>query len=339
MRELFVATSYHHVLTAIAKKYENKSSMDLLISNLITGDEYWFKYLDKLKSSGLLDNIYYYDGKRFPHPKPYNIIKTYYYEFFGEKKIIKSIPGFDPLKYDLIYLIEDKAFPSSTIIRNNRPYHYCEDAPYFFSRLVEGKTLKVLRFPYFKLKKFFEIINYWHPIFGTAECCIGIETSTFDNIPEFLSKSKLILVDRRRSIDNLSRDIKDKILDIFLDKNTIKQLVDNMDSTAFLMTSIYKSKVNYDEQRLICKLAADRFKGKYIVIKPHPRDETNYDKVVDNSIVLSRHFPTEILNFVDELCFDTAISVKTSASRHVGFARNIVNYSLEDLGFKFDFYG
>lgn len=48
-----------------------------------------------------------------------------------------------------------------------------------------------------------------------------------------------------------------------------------------------------------------------VLLKPHPRDVLDYEKLFPQHIVLDSKFPMEILNYVEDLTFDRVISVFT----------------------------
>ena len=176
-KELFVATSYHHVLTAIAKKYANQSAMDLFISNRSTGDEYWNLYLGQMKANKWFDHIFFFDERILGPPSPAHPLATYRYELGGEKKRIVQIPNLNLKQYDLIYLIDDKMFLGSTVVRDKLPYHLCEDTVLTYQIMKKAKSSKVLNAPYNIICPVLKALNYWHPVFGYGESCKAIESS------------------------------------------------------------------------------------------------------------------------------------------------------------------
>ena len=60
-----------------------------------------------------------------------------------------------------------------------------------------------------------------------------------------------------------------------------------------------------------------------VLLKPHPRDVLDYQKIFPEHIVLDGKFPMEILNYVDGLVFDKVISVFTVPSA-IQFAKEKV---------------
>lgn len=331
-KELFVCTSYHHIMTALAKKRCNETSMDLIVSNYSTGDEYWIDILPKLKEYKLFDNIFYFDERKHHPPKPTRILATYIYEFVTEEKIIKKIKGLDLKKYNLVYLIDDKMFPASTIIKHNIPYHLLEDTAMTYQYMNKLGTSKIMKLPYRYICVFFRFLRYWHPVFGYANCCKAIEVSSSDNLPDQLPKDKLVVVDRNKMIRDLPiTDIK-VLCEIFLGQYSLEYLKQKT-NMIIIFTSLYRRGRQYaDEQIRICQKLMSKFKNYKFIIKPHPRDLTNYKEAFPDTIVLDRRFPSELLNYIDGIAVDYAISVCSTAVDTCNFAKITKYYTLADVG-------
>ena len=165
-KELFAVSSYHHILTAIAKKYANNSEMDILISNLSTGDEYWQMYLGKIREYAWFRRVWFFDERSNHPPSPMHPIATYKYELGGEKEIIRHLKDLDLSSYDMIYLIDDKMFLGSTIVREKLSYHLCEDTVLTYQMMNKANSSKVLAAPYNLICPIMKMFNYWHPVFG-----------------------------------------------------------------------------------------------------------------------------------------------------------------------------
>ncbi|MDE6405701.1 MAG: lipooligosaccharide sialyltransferase, partial [Lachnospiraceae bacterium] len=71
-----------------------------------------------------------------------------------------------------------------------------------------------------------------------------------------------------------------------------------------------------------------------ILIKPHPRDLLDYEKIFSGHIVLDRKFPMEVLNYIEGLTFSRVISVFTVV-RNIRFAEEII-YLGEDFMDKYE---
>jgi uncharacterized protein (UPF0248 family) len=334
MRELFIATSYHHVMTAIAKKRKNNSEMDILISNFSTGDEYWQNILEGLKESGWFENIFYIDERKYHPPKPNRFKETIVYERRYEEEIIKLVPGFDVDKYDLIYMIDDKMFPAATIIKRGRPFHLCEDTAYTFQLMNECGSSKIMKTPYRIIQKCLRILHYWHPVFGYADCCIAIEASSREGLPSQMPMNKVIVEDRGKLIESIPQEDKTKLCKLFLKEEDL-EIMFNAKNIVVIMTSLYRRGNQIAEEQIrICKKVMELYENKKFFIKPHPRDLTDYKEAFPDAYVLNARFPSELLNYFDEIMFEEAVSVGSTAVNTCKYAMRTKYLSLADIGEK-----
>lgn len=311
-KRLLVASSYHHVLTAIAKSYADGCPFDILITNSWTYEGYWDKCLDGLRKNKWFENVFFYDEKSHRPPSPINITATYRYELKEELEYIRRIEGFDLFSYELIYLVFDNMFPGATIVRNGVPYVFIEDTTNIYSIAAKAPT-RLLRLSESAIKTLFTVcrlLNYWHQIYGYAPCCQWIEVSSLD-VRFALPKNKLRLVNRKDLIASIPRDAKRKILDMFLGDGYETMLGD--EPTTLILTSPIRG-AGDSQMKRICELLVARYAGsERVVVKPHPRDLTDYSQLSGIEIVLPRAFPTEIFDFDNRIKFCKAVTVGSTA--------------------------
>ena len=70
--------------------------------------------------------------------------------------------------------------------------------------------------------------------------------------------------------------------------------------------------ISLDEELSIYKNMIEKCKDKTIILKPHPRDLKNYEKIFPNVDVIDRFFPIELLNLIG-LKPDVVCSVTSTA--------------------------
>ena len=320
-KELFVATSYHHVLTAIAKKYANQSAMDLFISNRSTGDEYWNLYLGQIKANKWFDHVFFFDERILGPPSPIHPLATYWYELCGEKKRIAQIPDLNLKQYDLIYLIDDKMFLGSTVVRDKLTYHLCEDTVLTYQIMKKAKSSKVLNAPYNIICPVLKTLNYWHPVFGYGESCKAIESSSVDGLPKRLPREKITVVDRMEQINAIPDEEKRKLCDMFLDKENVEYMRNNRDAVMIMTCPLKKGDMDFELQTsVVCKIMK-HYVGAKFIIKPHPRDDTDYKSAFPDSIVLRRSFPSEVFSFLDGIEISEVVSVGSTSVNSCTFAK------------------
>ena len=59
-----------------------------------------------------------------------------------------------------------------------------------------------------------------------------------------------------------------------------------------------KDNVTLKEEISIYKFLIEKFKEKNIIIKPHPRDPKNYNKIFPKIKIIDKYFPIELLNLI-----------------------------------------
>ena len=52
--------------------------------------------------------------------------------------------------------------------------------------------------------------------------------------------------------------------------------------------------------------------GKKLVIKAHPRDAMDYEKIFPDAMIIEKNIPMEILNFNESISFSVAVTVTSS---------------------------
>lgn len=95
--------------------------------------------------------------------------------------------------------------------------------------------------------------------------------------------------------NNLSKNKKDEILNLF---NIDLDNYDFDDETVLILTQQFDGTMSLDEELNIYKEFIDMFKEYSIIIKPHPRDNKNYNEIFPNIKTINGYFPIELLNLI-----------------------------------------
>ena len=81
-----------------------------------------------------------------------------------------------------------------------------------------------------------------------------------------------------------------------------------------------------EARRQICHdIIRDYCQGYHVVIKPHPRDLIDYEKLRPDCTVIKGKFPVEVLNFIEGVRFKKVISIATTALDTIDFAEEKIN--------------
>ena len=112
-----------------------------------------------------------------------------------------------------------------------------------------------------------------------------------------LIKDKVKIIDMKDSWKNLTENEKNEILSIF----NINQEMFNFEGKTLLILTQPLSQENHmtlEKELNIYREMISKFKDHQIIIKPHPRDDKNYEKIFPNAIIIEKTFPIEILTVI-----------------------------------------
>lgn len=148
-----------------------------------------------------------------------------------------------------------------------------------------------------KFLQFFGVyINNYHEGYGTHKNIKKIYLTKQD-VPEII-KNKVDIIDMEKKWNNLSKNDKNKILEIF---NIDLDDIDFDDETVLILTEPLAEGniITLEDELEIYKNIIEKFKDKNIIIKPHPRDSKNYGKLFPDIKIIDKYFPIELLNLID----------------------------------------
>ena len=76
-------------------------------------------------------------------------------------------------------------------------------------------------------------------------------------------------------------------------------------------------------EKIFRDVISEQGQNAQVILKPHPRDVLDYEKLFSEYIVLSGKFPMEIMNFIPELQVDKVVSILTVPDG-IHFAKEVV---------------
>ena len=115
-----------------------------------------------------------------------------------------------------------------------------------------------------------------------------------------LIKDKVRIIDIKQLWDNLTNEDQTKILEIF---NVNIEGIDFNKKTALLLTEPLAegslTTITEEEEIKIYNEIIEKFSDYQILIKPHPRDMKNSEKIFPNMKIIDKNFPVEILTLIN----------------------------------------
>ena len=119
---------------------------------------------------------------------------------------------------------------------------------------------------------------------------------TKNNVPEII-KNKSVIINIENLWSRLTTIEKNEILSIFnININNIQL----QSETVLILTQPLSDEkfMTFEEEMAIYQNIIEKFKGKQILIKPHPRDSKHYEKIFQNIQIINKDFPIELLSLI-----------------------------------------
>lgn len=192
---------------------------------------------------------------------------------------------------------QDHIIGSSFFIQNFR-FFLIEDGLSFYSKYISELFFKYETEGIFsKLeRKIFKLIKHH----GLDERIQGVYFSGIQDIPKVYPKEKILYFNMRELWRKKSLDEQEEILRIF--NCDAKILSYDLDDVTLLLTQPL-SEDNYisEEEKLkIYSEIMDKITTKNILLKPHPREKTNYMILEkENCYIMEKNFPIELLQLLE----------------------------------------
>lgn len=306
---IYICSTYYHVYISILKVWKLNQKADIFLCDDIEGYEDLAKKLEKEK---IFNHIYCYVRKGENPNRPHGYLPIF---LTGHKKsaawIGKDIAT-DLQKYSLVYIFHDGIELGRYLMDIKKEYYLLEDAKDFFkivertpsSSCLEKKNLK------YRLRY---ILNYGYFWFGQNRWCKGIEVNDREGI--VLPQRKISVCRKDALQAEVTQEQKEKIFSVFLPEFLKEEF--KTDKVLILTQPLYRD--GYVESEAIQKkiyediIEKELSQGYQVVLKPHPRDKTEYDVAQKDGIVLPKEFPAEILNYGEGICFQKAVAVSSTA--------------------------
>ena len=321
---IYFCTTYYHTLITIIKALQSKEKFDVILCKTIPEHEI---LKAKLEKTALFKSIYYYDTAAFLNERKQSKLKSRLEKlFFVRRRCIATVAEkyleVDVLKYDNIYVYMDDHPFAYYLMYHKKKFHLIEDALDFFK--YYDKYYHVNKEEYIPgtiryLKR--KLFGYF--VWGYSPFVIDIEVNDSDGIR--IPEEKVKTVPRKELFSGLSAE--DKLIIYSTYVRGELSYSETEGKTAVIFTQpLLKDKFvkNKEEQvKVFESIAHDWFeKGYNLILKPHPRDEAEYDTIVKEYHIsyIDKNLPSEILNFNPNFHFDVAVTLTTTAINFLDYA-------------------
>lgn len=324
MNDLYICSTYYHLLIAIIKNIKIKEKNNLIIAtnynnNKLANDK---KLIERVKKSKIFKEVIIFDFskeqlKYISSNRVIFQIKQYLYFL----KIYKKC-DFNFSNFENIFMFNDLDIMGKIINRKKIKYYLIEDGLDCFEKNAYYSQKS-------KIYKLIKKILYGYSELGESKNIISIEVNSKEKLSNHAKN--FIEYPKKKLFESLSQEGKKEIINIFLPNLNSKEL---KGASLLITQPLYIDnllKTEKDQINIYKYITKKYLQDQKIIIKVHPRDTINYQKYFKNSIVLDTPFPIEILNFVEELKFKKVISISSTSTNFIENANEKVYLGWEWL--------
>lgn len=343
---IYVCHTYYHVYVACLKELnlprKDRGNAALVLSTMSND---FGNLQSRAQQCGLFEEVYMFDEQedvKLPEVMKYHtdkgnlllnmLARIKYTKLLG--KMQQEYVPVDFEEYKDVYVFCDSDPIGYYLSYKKIPYHALEDG---LDCISTYDTARYDNRGHFKLKAFLASLNLIFIQNGWAKYCLDMEVNNISILP--YPCSKYIERPRRELVEGLDEEGRDILVHLFIeDMEEIQRKLEagNARNKILLLT---EPLCELDVRERIFQDCIRQYgtvdgEEAVILIKPHPRDVLDYQKLFDRYIVLDSKFPMEVLNFIKGLRFRRVISVFTVV-HSIQFADEIV-YLGEDFMDKYE---
>lgn len=317
---IYVCHTFYHVYVSLLKEFalpkEKLGGATMVLSKMSSdfGD-----LKERLENSSVFEEVVEYDEKRdtfFPELAKYrekknNFISKTISRIAFTKKFAKLQERYVPVdftQYGDIYVYCDSDPIGYYLNYKKIKYHAVEDG---LNSLVHVDAARYDNRDNFRMKAFLAKHNLIFIQNGYSKYCVDMEVNQIEGI--LFPIDKHIEVPRKQLQERLTDEEKDIIMSIFIKNkkailDALNDMEDGRENYLILTEPLCSLKIR---KQIFEDLAEEYGKKGKVILKPHPRDEMNYEKEFPDITVIEKMVPMEILNFMVDKPFDKVISVLT----------------------------
>lgn len=319
---IYVCHTYYHVYVSLLKEFalpkDKQGHATMVLSSLSTQFE---NLKDRLMSIGVFESVIEFDEKRdtfFTELAPLredqgSLFKNMLARIKFTKKYAKLEEPYIPVdfkQYKDIYVFCDSD-PIGYYLNYKRiRYHALEDG---LNCLKAYDAARYDNRGHFRLKAFMSSLNLIFIQNGYAKYCIDMEINDRECLK--YDCPKYVVVPRKGLEDRLTQEEKNLIVRAFMENvedlmSAIRMQDENMKNAIVLTEDLCTFDVR---KQIFTDIIKEYCTGYRVFIKPHPRDQFDYEKEFPDQIVLRGKYPLEVMKYIEGVHFHRAIAVFTQA--------------------------
>ena len=316
---IYVCHTYYHVYVALLKEFalpkEAQKKATLVLSKMSTD---FTGLKERIEKTDVFEEVISYDEKPYWYFEELQKYKKDYHNFAKNminrivftKKFARLQEPFVPVdfrEYQDIYVFCDSD-PIGYYLNYKRiHYHSVEDG---LNSLVHVDAARYDNRGNFEIKALLASLNLIFIQNGYSKYCDDVEVNQIEGIRYPLKKHKE--VPREKLFQGLTQEEKDIIVEIFVEGRD--KLLGAMEQITGRKNYLILTEPLCDlntRERIFRDLVEQYQEEANVCIKPHPRDELEYEPIFPDILVLEKKIPMEVLNCFGKQFFDKTISVLT----------------------------
>lgn len=320
---LYVVSTYYHALVSCMKQLLGCDAAEILCTDYIPDGE---SLSDRIRDSGIFGKTYYVG-----RVEEYHAANIFDYAFSLHKKnaeIIEKQFFLDLNKYDEINIFHDDTWFAHYLKDRKIKYRLIEDALDSFKSISKSNFAYMISCGPIKLATK-RLLGLGYLYCGYDRCTVEVEVNDIDGLEiARLARGKLVAIPRKAMFDGLSENHIRALKKIFL-----KDIppIDYEKSILLLTRPLYIDGILDSEEKqieLYKEIVKKEVDNELLVIKPHPRDMTDYSKDFPNSVILDKNMPVEIIELSRINFFLKVISYNSTSLKFIK-AREYINAAYE----------
>ncbi|MCM1334917.1 MAG: glycosyltransferase family 52 protein [Bacteroides sp.] len=321
-RVLYIASTYYHALIACVKQMKDRRSSDLLCTDIPLGGE----LSDRIRAGGLFEKVYYIENiGEYRAKNPLDHMLNLHRK--NAEMIEKQLP-FSFGDYREINVFHDDIWASRYMKDRRIKYRLLEDALDSFKHI--SSSIFCYMIPKRRLRSWIKkTFRIGYVFCGYDDCTYEVEVNERAGVEiEPFASKKIKEAPRRELFDRLSAE------DIELLKNIFMKAIPEIkpeESCLLLTQPFFADGVMGSEEEQLSfykKMTEKYLSGEKLVIKPHPRDPTDYSGTFPDAVVLDKNMPVEILELTGNTGYRKVLSVNSTSSGFIKAQKYIITETL-----------
>lgn len=312
MKKIYIVSTYYHALISCVKQLIKPQNSDIIVTSYIPDGEI---LADRIKKSRLFKRAFYVGA--IQEYKPKNKLGFIFGFHSKNAKLIGSQLDVNLHEYDEINIFHDDTWIAHYLKSTRTKYRLIEDS------LDNLKSTSRTNFSYMlpnNHTKWFikHMLGIGYTYYGYDGLAAEIEVNDADGLEiETFTKSKIVEMPRTAMFCALSEDDKKILVNIFM-----KDIppFEPQKSIILLTQPLFADgyvKSEAEQLETYLALVKKKVKDETLVIKPHPRDFSDYSVSFPSAVILDKNMPVEILKIFGTKNFKDVITLHSSALKWI----------------------